>query len=70
MMNLQEFQLAGAILELVENIQDVNEGKTFIQIYIKSYNHALVKLGYNPLDGNQVLRFIIQVDPRFNNLVY
>jgi hypothetical protein len=69
-MTLQEFQLAAEILEHLDNLQDFEECKTFIKLMTKSWNRALTKQGFNPLDGNQVLRYICMVDSRFNNLVY
>lgn len=69
-LNLAEYQLAGSILEILDNVQDTEEGKNFINTYIKSYNRMLSVQGYNPLDGNQVIRFICSVDPRFNNMVW
>jgi uncharacterized protein (UPF0297 family) len=69
-MTLQEMQLATEILEYLENLQDFEDGKQLIRILTKSWNRALTKQGFNPLDGNQVLRYICEVDPRFNNLVF
>lgn len=68
-LNLAEYQLAGQILEILDNVQDIEEGKNFINTYIKSYNRMLSIQGYDPLDGKQVMRFICSVDPRFNNMV-
>jgi hypothetical protein len=69
MIFLPEIQTAAFLLETLETIQDIDEGKTFIKIYLKAANLALRKADCQLLDTNQVIRFIIQCDSRFGNMV-
>ena len=69
MMYLAEIRAAAEILELLEGIQSIEDGKIFIRTYIKAINSALTQDQYDPLDTAQIIKFIIQCDSRFGNMI-
>lgn len=69
MTNNNEFQIAAEILPFLENIPNIDEGGRFIKTYIGAVNYGLRRDDDDPLDYHQVIRFIIQVDDRFSNMV-
>ena len=66
---LDELTTAGEILNFLQYIDNIDEGKQFIKTYIKAINKSRSMMGDDPLEYRDVIKYIVSVDERFTNMI-
>ena len=63
----ESLAIANDVLAMLQNIQDDNDAKEFLRIYLDLLQYNAEQTGAHDIDKPKIMRHVKEVDQRFEN---